>query len=89
MSRSADAAHPPISLTRRLLLAGDGPLNCHLYAGKEAPGGVCLIILSHAPLRAALNLIIRESLPLRQVPHTVLFSPGEFAGLRRLCAEDT
>lgn len=89
MSHSADAAHLAISLTRWLLLAGDGPLNCHLYAGKEAPSGVCLIIPCHAPLLAALNLIIRKSPSLRQVPHTVLFSPREFAGLRRLCAEDT
>lgn len=62
---------------------------CHLYAGKEPPRCVCLIIPRHAPLCSALNLIILKSLSLRQVPHTVLFSPGEFARLCRLCAEDT
>lgn len=90
MSHYAEAAHLPISLTRwLLLLASDVPLNCHLYAGQEAPSGVCLIIPCHAPPLAALNLIILKLLSLRQVPHTVLFSPGEFAGLRRLCAKDT
>lgn len=65
------------------------PVHCHLYADKEAPSGVGVIIPRHARPCSAPNLIILKAPSLRQVPHTVLLSPGEFVGLRPLCAEDT